>query len=303
MSPVCAHCRAVGLWLGTVAPARARRRRLGEKIDRRDQGPRPAAVVAAPPDLPAHADDDDVHRPSHHRRGALFRHVDRGLVAARCRRRPECLWGVRGLRDQLGRARRAVRLHLGAAPSHARRHPPFRLGPRLWVWPGGTRMAGARQSRGLDRLDGAAVALFRHVRHALTDRSGIRTSTMTMRTPLARVRGFGSARSGTEHFWRQRLTAIANALLTLGGVILLLSLTGRTYPAVRQILGSPLIAVLMLLFVLSITIHMKIGMQVIIEDYMHEEKQKLTLLVLNTFYAVAIGLAFAYAILKLSFGV
>ncbi|HEY4820519.1 MAG TPA: succinate dehydrogenase, hydrophobic membrane anchor protein [Xanthobacteraceae bacterium] len=126
---------------------------------------------------------------------------------------------------------------------------------------------------------------------------------MTMRTPLARVRGFGSARSGTEHFWRQRLTAIANALLTLGGVILLISLTGRTYPAVRQILGSPLIAVLMLLFVLSITIHMKIGMQVIIEDYVHEEKQKLTLLVLNTFYAVAIGLACAYAILKLSFGV
>ena len=126
---------------------------------------------------------------------------------------------------------------------------------------------------------------------------------MSIRTPLARVRGSGSAHSGTSHFWHQRLTAIANVPLTLGGVILMISLTGRTYPGVRQILGSPLIAVLMLLFVLSIAVHMKIGMQVIIEDYVHEEKQKLTLLVLNTFYAVAIGLACAFAILKLSFGV
>ena len=125
---------------------------------------------------------------------------------------------------------------------------------------------------------------------------------MTMRTPLARVRGFGSARSGTEHFWRQRLTAIANALLTLGGVILLISLTGRTYPAVRQILGSPLIAVLMLLFVLSITIHMKIGMQVIIEDYVHDEIWKLVVLMLNTFFSFTVGLAAVFAILKLSFG-
>jgi succinate dehydrogenase / fumarate reductase, membrane anchor subunit len=126
---------------------------------------------------------------------------------------------------------------------------------------------------------------------------------MSMRTPLGRVRGLGSARSGTQHFWRQRLTAIANVPLVLGGVMLMISLTGRSYPAVKQILASPLVAVLMLLFVLSLTVHMKLGMQVIIEDYVHEEKQKLTLLIINTFYAVAIGLACAYAILKLSFGV
>jgi succinate dehydrogenase / fumarate reductase membrane anchor subunit len=126
---------------------------------------------------------------------------------------------------------------------------------------------------------------------------------MSMRTPLGRVRGLGSARSGTEHFWRQRLTAIANVPLVLGGVMLMISLTGRSYPAVKQILASPLVAVLMLLFILSITTHMKIGMQVIIEDYVHVEKQKLTLLMLNTFYAVAIGLACAFAIFKISFGV
>ena len=126
---------------------------------------------------------------------------------------------------------------------------------------------------------------------------------MTMRTPLSRVRGFGSARSGTDHFWRQRLTAIANVPLTLGGVILMISLTGRTYPGVRQILGSPLIAVLMLLFVLSIAVHMKIGMQVIIEDYVHGEATKLALLIANTFFAIAVALACGFALLMLSFKV
>jgi succinate dehydrogenase / fumarate reductase, membrane anchor subunit len=126
---------------------------------------------------------------------------------------------------------------------------------------------------------------------------------MSMRTPLGRVRGLGSARSGTGHFWQQRLTAIAAVPLTIAGVVLVISLTGRSYPAVKQILASPLVAVLMLLFILSNLVHMKIGMQVIIEDYVHDEKQKLTLLVLNTFFSYAIGLACVFAVLKISFGV
>jgi|SRR6267142_361462 len=126
---------------------------------------------------------------------------------------------------------------------------------------------------------------------------------MTMRTPLGRVRGLGSAKSGTEDFWKQRLTAIASVPLTIAGVFLVISLTGRSYPTVKQTLASPLVAVLMLLFVLANVLHMKIGMQVIIEDYVHDEKQKLVLLMLNDFFSVAVGLACAYAILKLSFGV
>jgi succinate dehydrogenase membrane anchor subunit len=126
---------------------------------------------------------------------------------------------------------------------------------------------------------------------------------MSMRTPLGRVLGLGSARSGTEDFWLQRLTAIASVPLTIAGVVLVISLTGRSYPAVKQILASPLVAVLMLLFVLATTWHMKIGVQVVIEDYVPDEKLKITLLMLNIFFAVAIGLACAYAILKLSFGV
>ena len=124
-----------------------------------------------------------------------------------------------------------------------------------------------------------------------------------MSTPLARVLGLGSAKSGTEHFWRQRLTAVANVPLTVAFVVIVIGLLGRNHAAVVQILGSPLVAIVMLLFIGSITTHMRIGMQVIIEDYVHDEVTKLVLLMANTFFAVAVGLACAFAILMLSFKV
>jgi succinate dehydrogenase / fumarate reductase membrane anchor subunit len=123
-----------------------------------------------------------------------------------------------------------------------------------------------------------------------------------IRTPLARVRGHGSAKSGTNHFWHQRVTAIANIPLTIAAVIILITLLGRNQAATAQILGSPAIAIIMLLFIASISIHMRIGMAVIIEDYVHDELAKLTLLIANTFFTVVVGLAAAYGILKLSFG-
>jgi succinate dehydrogenase / fumarate reductase membrane anchor subunit len=126
---------------------------------------------------------------------------------------------------------------------------------------------------------------------------------MNLRTPMGRVRGLGSARTGTEEFWLQRMTAIAGIPLTIAGLSLVISLTGRSYPAVKQILGSPLVAVLMILFVLASVIHMKIGVQVVVEDYVYDKNQKFTLLILNTFFAWAIGLACVFAILKISFGV
>jgi len=124
-----------------------------------------------------------------------------------------------------------------------------------------------------------------------------------MRTPLGRVRGLGSAKSGTEEFWLQRITAIASIPLTIAGLFLVISLTGRTYPAVKQILGSPLVAVLMMLFVIANALHMKIGVQVVIEDYVHDKLQKLTLITINNFFAWAVGLACIFAVLKISFGV
>jgi succinate dehydrogenase / fumarate reductase membrane anchor subunit len=123
------------------------------------------------------------------------------------------------------------------------------------------------------------------------------------RTPLARVRGLGSAKTGTVHFWHQRLTAVANVPLTIAFVLIVVALLGRNHAAAQQILASPLVAIVMLLFIGSVTYHMRIGMQVIIEDYVHEETAKLALIMLNTFFAVAVALASAYAIFKLSFGV
>jgi succinate dehydrogenase / fumarate reductase membrane anchor subunit len=126
---------------------------------------------------------------------------------------------------------------------------------------------------------------------------------MSIRTPIGRVRGLGSARSGTGHFWHQRVTALANVPLTIGFVIILVSLLGRSHATVIQTLGSPLVAIVMMLFIGSATYHMKIGMQVIIEDYVHDEKWKLAALIANIFFAFAIAAASAYALLKICVGV
>ena len=125
----------------------------------------------------------------------------------------------------------------------------------------------------------------------------------SMRTPLGRVRNLGASHSGTSDFWRQRLTAVAMTLLIIPVLVIVLMLLGRNQAGAAQILGSLPIAVILLLFIIASTWHMKIGMQVIIEDYVHDEGRKLFLLMANTFFAVAVGLASAFAILMLSFKV
>jgi succinate dehydrogenase / fumarate reductase membrane anchor subunit len=125
---------------------------------------------------------------------------------------------------------------------------------------------------------------------------------MSQRTPLAKVRGLGSARSGTEHFWLQRVTAVANIVLAAFLIGLVVKLAGADYPTVRQALGQPTIAIPLLLLVLSGVIHMRLGMQTIIEDYVHSEGRKVAALMLNSFFAILIGVACAFAVLKLSFG-
>lgn len=123
-----------------------------------------------------------------------------------------------------------------------------------------------------------------------------------LRTPLARVRHLGAAHSGTRHFWHQRLTSVALVPLSLTVIFLVVSLLGRNHAAVVQILSSSPVAIVILLFIAASVYHMWLGMQVIIEDYVHDELIKIVTLMANTFFSVAVGITGIFAILKLSFG-
>ena len=124
---------------------------------------------------------------------------------------------------------------------------------------------------------------------------------MDMRTELGRVRGLGSAREGTGHFWLQRLTGLANVVLLIAFVMLLVALHDKTYVDVRLAFGNPLVGLIMALVVIAGTVHMRLGMQTILEDYIHGEL-RVPLQILNTFFAILVAGASLFAIAKLSFG-
>jgi succinate dehydrogenase / fumarate reductase membrane anchor subunit len=125
---------------------------------------------------------------------------------------------------------------------------------------------------------------------------------MSLRSPLGRVRGLGSAKSGTEHFWAQRVTAVALIPLTLWFVYSVTTLTGADYAAAAAWLRAPWNAVLMLLLIVATFHHMQLGLQVVIEDYVHGEGTKIASLMLMKGASLLLAVAAAFAVLKVAFG-
>ena len=124
---------------------------------------------------------------------------------------------------------------------------------------------------------------------------------MKLQTPLGRVRGLGSAKEGVSHWWAQRLTAVALVPLAIWLVLSLILLTGAPHAAAVTWLGHPLVTTLMLLLIFATFHHAQLGLQVVIEDYVHGEGTRLVLIVLVKFAAILLGAGSAIAVLKICF--
>lgn len=125
---------------------------------------------------------------------------------------------------------------------------------------------------------------------------------MNMRTPLSTVTGLGSAKEGTSHFWWQRLTALANVPLTLFLVWFIIKMAGSTSAEMAAMVSNPIVAGLLIMMVVSVSWHMRLGMQVVIEDYIHGEGMKIALVVGNIFFSLAVAVLSTVSILILGFG-
>ena len=125
---------------------------------------------------------------------------------------------------------------------------------------------------------------------------------VSMRTPLARAKGFGASGHGVEHWWLHRMTAVSNVPLIVAFVVIVASLAGRSHAEALAIVAHPLVAIVLVLCILSVTNHMRLGLQIPIEDYVHDKGYKLAALIANNFFAVVIAVVCLFSILKISFG-
>jgi succinate dehydrogenase / fumarate reductase membrane anchor subunit len=124
---------------------------------------------------------------------------------------------------------------------------------------------------------------------------------MKQGSAIGRVRGLGSAKSGAHHWWLERLTSVSTLILFIWLLVALLRLPRLDYDMVTQWLASPLAAVPMLLLIVSTFWHAKLGMQVIVEDYVHEEGMKLFTITITNFIAIALGALAFFSVLKIAF--
>ncbi len=126
-------------------------------------------------------------------------------------------------------------------------------------------------------------------------------SATSTRSIQNRLRSHSAAKAATHDAWHMRVTSIALVPLSIGFVSLILTLIGKDYTAARAELGQPIPAILMLLFLLAGLFHMKLGMQSIIDDYVHTALWKETAMIANLFFSIVIGIACVFAVFKLSF--
>lgn len=125
---------------------------------------------------------------------------------------------------------------------------------------------------------------------------------MRLRTPLSQARGLGAAREGLHHWWTQRLTALALIPLSLWLVAALISIVGADYATAAAWVRSPVVAVLLLLFIAAAFHHAQLGMQVVLEDYVHGEWAKVATIILSKFLMIALGFVAGFAVLRVALG-
>jgi succinate dehydrogenase / fumarate reductase, membrane anchor subunit len=122
-----------------------------------------------------------------------------------------------------------------------------------------------------------------------------------MRSPLGRARGLGSAREGVEHWWMQRVSAAALIPLTLWFVVSLIALTGSDYNAFIAWLKAPFVAILMVLLLIALFHHMALGLQVVVEDYVHSDRAKIPTVVAIRLACFALAVAGIFATVRIAF--
>jgi succinate dehydrogenase membrane anchor subunit len=125
---------------------------------------------------------------------------------------------------------------------------------------------------------------------------------MTLRTPLGKALGLGSAKDGTGHFWGQRLSGIGLLILGLWFVYSVLTIPGFTHADALAFIGAPLNSVLLMLLVVTMAHHSVLGVQVVIEDYVHGHGLKLASLIISRFAHTFLAVAAIYAIIKIGSG-
>lgn len=123
---------------------------------------------------------------------------------------------------------------------------------------------------------------------------------MSLETPLHKVEGLGAAHSGVTHFWRQRVTAAALVPLAIWFAVSVLGLAGAHEAAVLAFLSQPMNAILMAAFIVIAVYHMALGMQVVIDDYIYTNWQKLSLMLILRAFSLAVIAASLYALLRIA---